>query len=134
MLKSENLKKLLVIMLAVILLVLIQAPVQATSPILTNNSAGTGNGIQNIPTINQPSNNTANTANTANTTNNVTNVPSINNGIKNNTSNTNKSNYTNTSSLPKAGVDYSVLFVIVACVASGIYAYIKIRDYNNIKY
>lgn len=128
MLKSENLKKLLVIMLAVILLVLIQAPVQATSPILTNNSAGTGNGIQNIPTINQPSNNTANTAN------NVTNVPSINNGIKNNTSNTNKSNYTNTSSLPKAGVDYSVLFVIVACVASGIYAYIKIRDYNNIKY
>lgn len=128
MLKSENLKKLLVIMLAVILLVLIQAPVQATSPIFTNNSAGTGNGIQNIPTINQPSNNTANT------TNNVTNVPSINNGIKNNTSNTNKSNYTNTSSLPKAGVDYSVLFVIVACVASGIYAYIKIRDYNNIKY
>lgn len=128
MLKSENLKKLLVIMLGVILLVLIQAPVQATSPILTNNSAGTGNGIQNIPTINQPSNNTANTAN------NVTNVPSINNGIKNNTSNTNKSNYTNTSSLPKAGVDYSVLFVIVACVASGIYAYIKIRDYNNIKY
>lgn len=131
MLKSENFKKLLVIMLGVILLVLIQAPVQATSPILTNNSAGTGNGIQNIPTINQPSNNTANTANT---TNNVTNVPSINNGIKNNTSNTNKSNYTNTSSLPKAGVDYSVLFVIVACVASGIYAYIKIRDYNNIKY
>ena len=131
MLKSESLKKLLVIMLAVILLVLIQAPVQATSPIPTNNSAGTGNGIQNIPTINQPSNNTANTANT---TNNVTNVPSINNGIKNNTSNTNKSNYTNTSSLPKAGVDYSVLFVIVACVASGIYAYIKIRDYNNIKY
>ena len=131
MLKSENLKKLLVIMLAVILLVLIQAPVQATSPILTNNSAGTGNGIQNIPTINQPSNNTANIANK---TNNVTNVPSINNGIKNNTSNTNKSNYTNTSSLPKAGVDYSVLFVIVACVASGIYAYIKIRDYNNIKY
>ena len=128
MLKRENLKKLLVIMLAVILLVLIQAPVQATSPIPTNNSAGTGNGIQNIPTINQPSNNTANTAN------NVTNVPSINNGIKNNTSNTNKSNYTNTSSLPKAGVDYSVLFVIVACVASGIYAYIKIRDYNNIKY
>lgn len=128
MLKSENFKKLLVIMLGVILLVLIQAPVQATSPIPTNNSAGTGNGIQNIPTINQPSNNTANT------TNNVTNVPSINNGIKNNTSNTNKSNYTNTSSLPKAGVDYSVLFVIVACVASGIYAYIKIRDYNNIKY
>ena len=128
MLKSENFKKLLVIMLGVILLVLIQAPVQATSPILTNNSAGTGNGIQNIPTINQPSNNTANTAN------NVTNVPSINNGIKNNTSNTNKSNYTNTSSLPKAGVDYSVLFVIVACVASGIYAYIKKRDYNNIKY
>lgn len=124
MLKSENLKKLLVIMLAVILLVLIQAPVQATSPILTNNSAGTGNGIQNIPTINQ----------TNNTTNNVTNVPSINNGITNNTSNTNTSNYTNTSSLPKAGVDYSVLFVIVACVVSGIYAYIKIRDYNNIKY
>ena len=124
MLKSENFKKLLVIMLGVILLVLIQAPVQATSPILTNNSAGTGNGIQNIPTINQPSNNTANTAN------NVTNVPSINNGIKNNTSNTNKSNYTNTSSLPKAGVDYSVLFVIVACVASGIYAYIKKRDYK----
>lgn len=36
--------------------------------------------------------------------------------------------------LPKTGIDYSALFIIVVCVISGVYAYIKIRDYNQIKY
>lgn len=36
--------------------------------------------------------------------------------------------------LPKTGIDYSALIILVICVISGVYAYIKIRDYNQIKY
>lgn len=36
--------------------------------------------------------------------------------------------------LPKTGIDYSALFIIAVCTISGVYAYIKIRDYNQIQY
>lgn len=210
MLKSENLKKLLVIMLAVILLVLIQSPVQATSPILVNNATGTtsssnstSTGLNSIPVIDSSSSTTSNdktkptavsvkyTKATAGVTVTVTaseEVQAITDwtlssdkktltrvfpsnytgtinltdvagnksdaisikvdtslpnggtdvGVGASSTGGNTSNYPNGvnggSNLPKAGVDYSVLFVIVACIASGIYAYVKIRDYNNIKY
>lgn len=123
MLKIENVKKLLVLMLAVVLLGIMQLPVKATSPILTNATSNTAsNTIQTIPSINNS--NTAN--NTTNTTNNIANKT-------NTTNNTNNSNYSK-SNLPHAGIDYSVLFVIAACVILGVYAYIKIRDYNDINY
>ena len=71
-----------------------------------------------------------NTTNTTNTTGNepVNNTASIiqpvvdNNSTENGTGNT----------LPKTGVteDITVMFFIVVCVVSAIYAYKKIRDYN----
>lgn len=51
-----------------------------------------------------------------NATNNTTNV------------NTNKNNVT---SMPNTGVDYSVVFIIAISGISAIYAYKKIRNYNN---
>ena len=119
MLKLKNVKKLLIVVLAITLIALIQAPVQATSPVVVTNGTST-NTIQTIPTVNSAQGTTTVTNKTTNTANTVSN---------NNTNST----YTNTN-LPHAGVDYSVLFVIVACVISGVYAYIKIRDYNDIQY
>lgn len=124
MLKIENVKKLLVLMLAVVLLGIMQLPVKATSPIPTNTTSNTAsnNTIQTIPSIN----NGSTAKNTTNTTNNIANKT-------NTTNNTNNSSYSK-SNLPHAGIDYSVLFVIAACVILGVYAYIKIRDYNDINY
>lgn len=120
MLKIENVKKLLIVVLAIALIALIQSPVLATTPtIITNTNSGTtSSGLNTIPTVNSLTSGT-------NTTNTVSNT------VKN--TNTNTSTYTS-SNLPKAGLDYSALLLIIACVGSGIYAYIKIRDYNNIKY
>ena len=117
MLKVKSVKKLLIVVLAVMLIMVMQTGVKASAPIVITGNTTT-NTIQTIPTINSitttnPTQNTAttNTANTVNTTGTTTDT-----------------------NLPNAGLDYSILFVIVACVVSGVYAYIKIRDYNNIKY
>lgn len=117
MLKVKNVKKLLIVVLAVMLIVAMQTGVKATGPIVITGNTTT-NTIQTIPTINS----------ITSTTNNVQNTPT-------NTANTaNTTGTTTSTNLPNAGLDYSILFVIVACVISGVYAYIKIRDYNNIKY
>ena len=117
MLKVKSFKKLLIVVLAVMLIVAMQTGVKATGPIVI-----TGNNMQTIPTLNS----------ITSTTTNPTNKPTI-------TTTTNTINTTNTvgttnSKLPNAGLDYSVLFVIVACVMSGVYAYVKIKEYNSIKY
>ena len=36
--------------------------------------------------------------------------------------------------LPKTGVDYTALIIMAVCAISGVYAYLKIRDYNTIQY
>lgn len=36
--------------------------------------------------------------------------------------------------LPKTGVDYSIIFIILLCCGCAVFAYKKIRDYSNIKY
>ena len=41
---------------------------------------------------------------------------------------------TKSTNLPKTGADYSVLFVIALFAVVAVYAYAKIRKYNNIKY
>ena len=45
---------------------------------------------------------------------------------------TNTSTSTNSETLPKTGVteDITVMFFIIVCAISAIYAYKKIRDYN----
>ena len=56
-----------------------------------------------------------------------------NNTAKNNTAknNTAKNNSKNNTSIPYTGVDHSVLAVIAVCGISAVYAYKKVRDYNN---
>lgn len=123
MLKLENSKKLFIIAVVFMVLMLVQSSVLATNTIVI--TGNTTNNIQTIPTTNQNAN---------------TNVPTVNSLQNNSTQNTivtstnnNNSTYTN-QNLPKTGVDYSALFIIAVCVISGVYAYIKIRDYNQIKY
>lgn len=36
--------------------------------------------------------------------------------------------------LPKTGIDYTALIIMAVCAISGMYAYLKIRDYNTIQY
>lgn len=51
----------------------------------------------------------------------------VDNKVENKTNNT----ANNTAKMPNAGVDYSIVFVIITCGVSTIYAYKKIREYNN---
>lgn len=126
MFKLKNLKKIFII--AVLLTVVgMSSSVFATSP-------------QQIPTLNSNANGTSTTNPISTINNTITPVTTNTNTTKTNTTNTNTANtntnssvYNNTS-LPKTGVDYSIIFIILACVACAVYAFIKIRDYNNIKY
>lgn len=102
----------------------------ATAPIIANTASGNTVGAANN-TTNNTANNAANVGsisatvgsgnNTANNTNSNTNRTS--NNSTNNTS-------TNSSRLPYAGTDSSVVFIVIALVASALYAYKKVSDYN----
>ena len=75
-----------------------------------------------------------NTNSNTNTNANVTPANNTVNNVANNT-NVNKANTNanaNNSAIPYAGVDYSVVAVIVVCGASAVYAYKKIRDYKSL--
>ena len=119
-------KKVLVVLVMVSLLVAVCGTVFATditstgNQITISNSATTGNSI-NITTTN--------TTNTTGNTINTLNVSSTYNTNNANT-NTNKVNTSANSSLPKAGADTTVVFVILALVVSSAYAYKKVSDYN----
>lgn len=126
MFKLKKLKKIFII--AVLLTVVgMSSSVFATSP-------------QQIPTLNSNANGTSTTNPISTINNTITPVTTNTNTTKTNITNTNTANtntnssvYNNTS-LPKTGVDYSIIFIILACVVCAVYAFIKIRDYNNIKY
>ena len=90
-------------------------------------------------------NNTAGTititaSNGNNTTNNATNNTNTNtisgtvNAVSNNTTGNNTSKYNNTTTnstkLPYAGSNSSVVFIVLAFAASAVYAYKKVSDYN----
>lgn len=115
-----------VIMVAMIVLISCALVVMSTT-VKATDSALDISGDLNISTGN---------ATTANTTNgNIT--PSMNTTgnsdvIQPVTSNTTEGNST-TDTLPQTGVteDITVMFFIVVCTVSAIYAYKKIRDYKN---
>lgn len=105
--------------------------------------------IYSLATENNPvkitaNTNTANAANTANKTNttnedkneSVSGTVNGTNNVKNNTVNNTSKNTaaknttTNSTSLPKAGTDSTVVFLVLGFVASTIYAYKKVSDYN----
>lgn len=57
------------------------------------------------------------------------NIQNKKNNVVNNTNNTNNTN--KEAKMPNAGVDYSVLGIVLVCGISAIYAYKKINDYKN---
>jgi ABC-type transport system involved in multi-copper enzyme maturation permease subunit len=125
-------KKILVSLVVITLLVVTFGSINSlatsiTADVNSGNSVGTitisGNtaasGTQTNTAENNVVNNTAN-----NTTNNV--VNRITNSSSYNTTNTNSVK----SSLPYAGTNSSVIFVVIALAISAIYAYRKVSDYN----
>lgn len=122
-------KKVLVVLVMVSLLVAVCGTVFATditstgNQITISNSATTGNSI-NITTTN--TNTTGNTTNTLN----VSSTYNTNSANTNTNTNTNRVNTSADSTLPKAGADTTVVFVILALVVSSAYAYKKVSDYN----
>ena len=41
---------------------------------------------------------------------------------------------TSNTKLPKTGVDYSIIFIILLCSGCAVFAYKKVKDYSDIKY
>lgn len=124
---KKKTKELIVCIIALIVLMLaVVTDVFAMSieDALGNNSAG--NNFSTIP----DATNTSTGNNTSNGTGN-----NIANNTSNNTTNTNKVNNTNrnnnATAIPNTGVDYSVVLIIAVCGISAVYAYKKIKDYNN---
>lgn len=103
----------------------------ATAPIIAN--TGSGN---TVGTANNTANNSANNANvgsisaTVGSGNNTTNNTANNTVNNTNTNRTTNNTSTNSSRLPYAGTDSSVVFIVIALVASALYAYKKVSDYN----
>lgn len=116
--KKINLKSYLVVILTV-----------CTIALMSNIAFADNNTTSSIiiPTNTITSNTTTETTTTTNTTNTTNTTPVA-------TTNTTKSVYNNTTStLPKTGENdiYVVTALILVCGISAIYAYKKIRDYNN---
>ncbi len=124
-------KELIICLISIIFLILtLVTDVFASEeiPNLNNLIDDANNNSLNYTNIQSGNNNTTNNLNnTNNTTNNLNNT----NNTTNNLNNTN-SNRNNTTKIPDTGVDYSVVFIIAICGISAIYAYKKIRDYNNL--
>lgn len=112
----KKMKKVMLIMLiAVLALFVLQSIVSATPLNITS-------ALNNTTESNATGSNSQQSTNTANnTTNNTTNNTSTNNVIN------------NTETLPQTGLteDITIMFFIVLCVASAVFAYVKIRKYNE---
>lgn len=89
------------------------------------------NNVTNDTDTNNATSNTDNTVNNTNTTNNTDNTDNTN--ALNTNSNTNSSSYNNTN-LPSTGIAQtgSLVCIVFALIVSAVYAFKKIRDYNNI--
>lgn len=99
-----------------------------------NYASGDVNDIMNIPYINgnsttNPTQNPA-PAPTTPDNNNAANIPDNNATTNSNISAVQNQN-TNSTSLPKTGVNDTAMWILViACVVAAIYTYKKVRDYN----
>lgn len=110
----KSVKILSLIVLAIILLS-ISVDVFASSPIVINNS-NVGNTTTNTIVINTTTNTTTNTT--------------VINPAANITTNRTVNVYTN-SNLPQTGTsDYIIIGFVLVCVASAVYAYKKVKDYQ----
>ena len=97
------------------------------SQLTGNNNANNNGAYSNIQDGNRNANNNLNNALNNNINNNVNN--NINNNVNRNANNNANKNVTE---MPDTGVDYSVVLIIAVCGASAVYAFKKIRSYNNI--
>ncbi|MBR6504709.1 MAG: hypothetical protein IKT41_03240 [Clostridia bacterium] len=98
--------------------------------VLYTNTLATEIIIGNTPSSNTTANNTSNNTNSNSNSNIVTNTNKTNTTNKINTTNKTNSSYKNTN-LPDTGSeDFVYGFVILAGLASAVYAYIKIKTYN----
>lgn len=111
-------KELIICVVAIAVLVLtLVTDVFAIDDIAALAGNNANNDFQNIPS-------------TTNTNTNVNTNTNTNTNLNTNTnSNTNKNG--NVDTIPDTGVDYSVVFIIAICGVFAVYAYKKIKDYNN---
>ncbi len=115
----KNKKLMIVFILVVAFLLLMATYTRATNDVPPLPTIVTGNNEANIPNNNE----TNNTATNAELNNNTLNISgnTDNNTVKNDT-------------LPQTGVqEDTTLFIFISiCIVSAIYAYFKIKKYNNI--
>lgn len=128
--KVISVKEILIILISVVLIT-ISTSVLATDLVLggdNNTTPITGDEYNNAQVVPQDNNTTNGNENSnVNTTNNT-----VNNTTNNNTAKKYNTNNNNTN-LPQTGIeDYNVGILLVICIASAIFAYKKITDYNNI--
>ena len=109
-----KLKKLVVLLVVVVLMVGVSMQVKATDNPIDVTNLLTSNETNTTNTVNQNS--------TTNTANESVVQPD-----------TNKTEGSSENNLPQTGVteDITVMFFIIVCAVSAIYAYKKIRDYKN---
>lgn len=129
-----NSKKILVSLVVITLLAITFGSVKslATQPIVANVTTSTtpANNTTGAVTITTSNNTVSNTANTA--ANNTVATNNATNNAVNKITNTSSYNTTNTTkkSLPYAGTDSTIVFIVLALVISAVYAYKKVLDYN----
>lgn len=113
-------KKLMIVFILIVTFLLLMA-----------NYTKAANEVENLPTI-ITGNEVQNDATSNNQQNNKTNNEELNNNSLNILGNTNADEKNDT--LPQTGIqEDTTLFIFIAiCIASAIYAYFKIRKYNNI--
>ena len=85
-----------------------------------NNTNNSFENIQRDPNFNTNTNTNTNINVNTNTNTNI-----------NTNTNVNANKNSNVNSIPDTGVDYSVLSIIAICGVFAVYAYKKIKDYNN---
>lgn len=122
--KNLKLKNILVLFLCIVSIILISSRVLATEPIIT---PITGDDYNNAQTITDEGNN-------SNTSNSNSLDDNLSNNTSNNTNSAKRYNNTNTNkTVPQTGVqDYNIGILLIIAVAAAIYAYKKVKDYNNI--
>lgn len=126
-------EKILVSLIVITLIALVIGNVSSLATDLTatptnNTNTGTTGAVITASPRNNTVGATTNNTSTNNTTNNTTNTEN-NVGSAGNTSRY-SNNSKNTGKLPYAGSNSSIIFVVIALVASAIYAYKKVSDYN----
>jgi len=124
-------EKILVSLVVITLVALVFGSVSslATAPVITPTVTG-GNTENTTGAVSSDTNSENTSANNTSGSISATVGASSNNTASNEASNTNNVKNTPSSKLPYAGSSSSVVFIVIALVASALYAYKKVSDYN----